>query len=250
MKFSWWTFALQVVNFLILVWLLRRFLFRPVSAIVARRKEEIGRTLADASAERQKAADLRAELETERAGIEAERQKAIEEQRERLGAERSKMLEETRSQAAEILNQARQRIEEERASAGEELFARTIQLAGVLAERLLRDLALPSIEKPFLARVVDYLDRLPEQERAGLVSQLGGNDLLVTTAHALGPDEESEWRIQLQKRITNGGTIKFRADPGLIAGAEITFPHAVLRFNWRDGLVAAGKEIHRNEHSG
>ena len=249
MKFSWWTFALQVVNFLILVWLLRRFLFRPVSAIVARRKEEIGRTLADASEEREKAAGVRRELEAERAGIEAERQKAFEEQRERLAAERSKMLEEARSQAAEMLNQARQRIEEERAAAGEELFARTVQLAGVLAELLLRDLALPSIEKPFLARVLDYLDRLPEQERAGLISQLGENDLLVTTAHVLGPDEESEWRNQLQKRITNGGSVKFRADPALIAGAEITFPHAILRFNWRDGLVAAGKEIHRNEHS-
>ena len=250
MKFSWWTFALQVVNFLVLVWLLRRFLFKPVSAIVARRKEEIGRTLADASAERQKATDLRQELAAERAGIEAERQKAREEQREGLAAERARMVEEARAQATEILGQARKRIEEERAVVGEELFARTVQLAGLLAEQLLRDLALPSIEKPFLARVLDYLDRLPEHERAGLGSQLGGNDLLVTTAHVLGPDEETEWRNQLQKRIANGGSIKFRADPALIAGAEITFPHAVLRFNWRDGLVAAGKQIHRNEHSG
>jgi F-type H+-transporting ATPase subunit b len=250
MNFSWWTFALQVVNFLILVWLLRRFLFKPVSAIVARRKEEIARTLSDAAAERQKALDTQQELEAQRAGIEAERQRAIAEQREQLVTERTKILEETRAQAQEIISQARKRIAEERSVATEELFSRSIELAGALAERLLRDLALPSIERPFLARVLDYLDRLSTQERESLVSRLSGNPLIVTTAHPLEPEEEGEWRAQIQKRITNGTSIRFRSDPALIAGAEITFPHAILRFNWRDGSIAASKEIHRNEHSG
>ncbi len=88
MNFSWWTFALQAANFLILVWLLRRFLFKPVSAIVARRKEEIARGMAEASAEKQKALNLQRELQAQRAGIEAERQKAIEEQGAQLAAER------------------------------------------------------------------------------------------------------------------------------------------------------------------
>src|SRR5271169_6452619 len=47
MNFSWWTFALQAVNFLILIWLLRRFLFKPVSAIVARRQQEIARGMTE-----------------------------------------------------------------------------------------------------------------------------------------------------------------------------------------------------------
>jgi len=77
MNFSWWSFALQAANFLILVWLLRRFLFKPVSAIVARRKEEIARGMAEASAEKQKALDLQRELEAQRAGIEAERRRRL-----------------------------------------------------------------------------------------------------------------------------------------------------------------------------
>ena len=42
----------------------------------------------------------------------------------------------------------------------------------------------------------------------------------------------------------------FRTDPALIAGAEITFPSAILRFNWRDALTTAAREINRNEHAG
>ena len=250
MNFSWWSFALQAANFLILVWLLRRFLFKPVSAIVARRKEEIARGMAEASAEKQKALNLQRDLQAQRAGIEAERQKAIEEQGAQLAAERRKMIDEARAEAEKIRNQAATQLSEERAAATQELFSRTIELAVNLAERLLRELAFPSIEHAFLTRVLDYLDHLSAPERAVLVSHLGETPLVVTTAHPLDAQEEAQWREQLGKRIGAAAGIKFNSDPALIAGAEITLPSAILRFNWRDALTIAAREINRNEHAG
>jgi len=150
MNFSWWSFALQAANFLILVWLLRRFLFKPVSAIVARRREEIARGMAQVSAEKQKALNLQRDLQAQRAGIEAERQKAIEEQGAQLAAERRKMIDEARAEAEKIRNHAATQLIEERAAATQELFSRTIELAVSFAERLLRGLAFPSIEHAFL----------------------------------------------------------------------------------------------------
>jgi F-type H+-transporting ATPase subunit b len=250
MNFSWWTFALQAVNFLILIWLLQRFLFKPVSAIVARRKEDIARGLSEAAAEKQSAMQIKQELQTQKAALEGERQKVIYEHRAQFGIERKKILEEARAEADEILEQARKRMAEERGAAIEELFARAIGVASSLAERLLCELALPSMEHPFLERVTDYLDRLPAQERASLVSPLGANALIVTTAHQLDALEEAQWREQLSKRIGASPTITFRADRALIAGTEISFPHAILRFSWRESLNAAAKEIRRNEHAG
>ena len=250
MNFSWWTFALQAANFLILVWLLRRFLFKPVTAIVARRKEEIARGMAEASAEKQTALNLQRDLQAQRAEIETEREKAIEVQRAQLDAERKKMIDEARAEAEKIRNQTTAQLGEERATASQELFSRTIELAVSLAERLLRELAPPSIEHAFLPRVLDYLDRLSTEQRAALVSHLGANSFVVTTAHPLDAREEAEWREQLGKRIGGAAGINFNTDPALIAGAEITFPDAILRFNWRDALTTAAKEINRNEHAG
>ncbi|MGO9607247.1 MAG: hypothetical protein ACLQAT_28295 [Candidatus Binataceae bacterium] len=250
MSFSWWTFALQAANFLILVWLLRRFLFKPVTAIVARRKEEIARGMAEASAEKEKALNLQRDLQAQRAGIEAERQKAIEEQRAQLAAERKKMIDEAREDAEKIRAQATAQLGEERAAATQELFSRTIELAVNLAERLLRDLALPSIEHAFLIRVLDHLDRLPQTERVALVSHLGASSVVVTTAHPLEAHEEAQWREELGNRIGAAAPMEFKSDAALIAGAEIAFPSAILRFNWRDGLTTAAREINRNEHAG
>lgn len=251
MNFSWWTFALQAANFLILVWLLQRFLFKPVKAIVARRKEEIARGMAEASAEKESAERMKRELQERISGIEAERQRILDEQRAQLAALRQKCLEETREEAGKIKAQALARLNEERSAAVEELFGRTVDLAANLAERLLRELAIPSIEQAFLSRVTDYLDRLPDGERAALFSQLGGDHgpLAITTAHPLDPPEEAAWRDQLAKRIGAAVDIRFAADPALIAGAEIAFPQAILRFNWRDSLAAARAEIRHDDHA-
>jgi len=248
MNFSWWTFALQAANFLILVWLLQRFLFKPVKAIVARRKEEIARALSEASAEKESAERLKQEIEAERTQIGAERQKMIDEARVQLSAERQKIIEDARDEGEKIRKQTSKRLDEERAVAASELFERTVALATNLAERLLRELAGSSMEQPFLGSVIAYLDQLPAQERTKLLPPSGDGTLLVTTAHPLGVPEQSQWREQLAKRLRADLGIKFSADPGLIAGTVITFPHAILRFNWRDSLTAALKELHGNEH--
>jgi F-type H+-transporting ATPase subunit b len=69
MSFSWTTFALQAVNFLILVWLLKRFLFKPVGNLVAERKAEIVRAQAEAEAARQSAERARKEIEARQSQI-------------------------------------------------------------------------------------------------------------------------------------------------------------------------------------
>ena len=103
------------------------------------------------------------------------------------------------------------------------------------------------MEQPFLGRVINYLDQLPADERAKLVSQSSAGALLVATAHPLGVQDQSEWHERLAKRLGADFSIKFSANPTLIAGVEITFPHAILRFNWRDSLAIALKELQANE---
>ena len=41
MEFDWLTFGFEIVNFLVLVWLLHRLLYRPVLAMIQRRRDEI-----------------------------------------------------------------------------------------------------------------------------------------------------------------------------------------------------------------
>jgi F-type H+-transporting ATPase subunit b len=248
MSFSWWTFALQAANFLILIWLLQRFLFKPVKAMVARRKEEISRALTEASAEKQNAERLKEEIRGQRAGIDAERQKMLDDMRAQFTAEHEKIVEQARREAEKVTTETIERLDQQRAAAADKLFERAVLLATNLAERLLREVAPSSLERAFLGRVSEYLDRLPMEKRAELLPRNGASTLTITSAHALDAQQQSQWREQLLKVLPGELSIKFDADPALIAGVVISFPHAILRFNWRDSLALMIKEIHGDEH--
>ena len=65
MEFDWTTFALEIINFLILVWILKRFLYRPVLDVIARRRAGVEKTLADAKRIEAEAGELKQRCECE-----------------------------------------------------------------------------------------------------------------------------------------------------------------------------------------
>lgn len=245
MSFSWTTFALQAVNFLVLVWLLKRFLFKPVGAIVARRKEEISRALAEAAAARQSAEQARKDFESRESEIEAQRQAIIDQARAQLADDHAKMIEAARAEMEQLKSAALKHLDEERDSAAREVFDRSVQIAILLAQRLLQQFAGPRAEELLLDRVLDHLDHLAAAERAALLGQFGqdGGQLIVTTAYPLASEGESKWRAALGERLGGRPQIAFAIDQDLIAGAELKFPHAILRFSWRDSLADAQREL-------
>lgn len=243
MSFNWWTAALQAVNFIILVWLLERFLFIPVTAMVARRKEEIGKSLAAAEAANHKAEQARHEFEQRTAEIEAERHQVIESERARIAEQRARILEAARADADKLRKETLLRLDEERKSAATEVFEQAVGLGIEIASRLLGEVAAPALDSVLFTRMVEHLDRLSMSERAALGSGRSEEPILVATAHPLGADEQARWIAALTARLGNSRPIVFSADPGLIAGAELRFPHAALRFNWRDSIAAARQEM-------
>ena len=242
MNFSWWTFTLQAANFLILVWLLQHFLFKPVKAMVARRREEISCSLREASAERETAGRLKQEIEDQKSRIEAERQRLLQEQNVELSAQRQAILEQARGEAEKLKTQVLAELNQERTAAMSELFEHSAQLAIALAERLLRELAVTSLDRLFLARMLDYLDHLPGNHPSALSTPPDSHLVVVTTAHPIAVDEQGEWRDGLTKRI-GANSIQFKADPALIAGAKIELADSIVSFNWRDTLETAKKEL-------
>ena len=77
MTIDWWTLGLQAVNVLILIWLLARFFWKPVAGMIAARRDEVAKTLAEAEAKRAEATAAAAEIEKTRAGFAGEREAVL-----------------------------------------------------------------------------------------------------------------------------------------------------------------------------
>ena len=244
MHLDWWTLALQTVNFAILVWLLHRFLYKPVLRMIDARKAEIERQYSAARAAGEKAQAELAAAAAQRAAVAAEREAglaaAAAQARKLIAARRS----EAERDAQALLDGARKTLTAERARALEEARRMALDLGAAFARQLLAEVPMQLRAEAWLERIEQYIDGLPALERDGLRRQLvDGGILTVVTAAPLAQALADRWRERLRRRLGEAIVVSFEASPLLIAGAELHFPTALLRFSWQSALEAARAEL-------
>ena len=250
MLFDWQTLALQTANFAILVWLLHRFLYKPVLRMVDARRAEIQRGYdAAAAAQEQAKAQLDA-IQTERAGIAAERDAAL------------------KAAAAQAEQAARQRAARAEADADALLDAcaqdtgrRTRPGLGGSAQRGTRTGSRcrpapaggnprPSLRtEAWLERIAQHLARLSQAER----DRTGRRFPRRHRGHqcaACRRKRRQPGAHRLQRQLGDGASIRFGVDPQLVAGAELHFATAVLRFSWQSALVTIRAELEAHADAG
>ena len=182
---------------------------------------------------------------------EVQRQALNEQTRAELAEQRSKMIQAAQAEIGKLKSTMLKQLDEERENAAREIGDQAMQIAVQLADRILRQCAAPFLDELFLDRLVNHLDRLTRAERAALLDQSGPGrgSLFVTTASPLGSDMESKWRAALAEHLGVSPHITFAVDKDLIAGTELKFPLAILRFSWRQALVEAQQELTQGEHA-
>ncbi|WP_437283386.1 F0F1 ATP synthase subunit B [Sorangium sp. So ce375] len=242
MHVSGWNIALQTLNFLVLAWLLQRFLWKPVARIVEARQRDAAALLGDAREERARAQRAEQEAQVSRAALAEEGRRELEASLRRAEGEAQRVREEAEQKARCLIEQARAEIAEERARALRELEAQATDLAITIAERLLRE-ASPGQDALLVARAMQTLDE-PEQRRL-VARQLDDGRVEVVSASPLGKDAEQRLRAWLSGVAARPVALAFQVDPSMVAGLELRFPHGVWQLSYRAWLqrIAAALEV-------
>lgn len=244
MRLDWSTLALQLVNFAILVWLLQRFLYRPVLRVIDARRSALQGEQAQAASEAEAAKRQLADLQAQRAGLAGERAAAL----ARTEEEGRALLAERRAQAQRdaegLLEEGRRTLAREREQAQEALRRAALDLAADIASRVLAEIPEPLRAQPWLERIAGHLRALPPAELRELAGELaGGGALQVVTASPLAAGAQEEWRTRLRAAIAAHAVIVFNVEPALIAGAELRFPRARLSFTVQGAIAALQQQI-------
>jgi F-type H+-transporting ATPase subunit b len=248
MHIDWWTLGLQAVNFLILIWLLQRFLYKPVTRLLERRRQDVEKAFAEAEDLRRQAETDSKAYEAKTAALAEERLNVIQSARVEIEEERTKVLTETSQKADALMTTQRQALAEERANTLTELRQQTTDLAVSLAETLLREVRSETIAETFLERLEKQLLTMDEAERNRLFgARRESPSLRVVTAPPLNDARQDAWRKRLAAGIGGGCQIHFEADNSLIVGASIHFPAASLEVSWSGALNDARRELARDE---
>lgn len=247
MHFDLWTFALQTINFAILVWLLHRFLYKPILKLIDVRRQEIDKQLADAKAVEQTAKTHLAEIEAQRAQIGTEREQALKsvaQQADELVHTRKAQAE---KDAAAVLEDGRRTLAKERDAAAAEARHAAIELASGITRKLIGEMPMERRAEAWLDRVDHYLAELPQDQRSALAAQIAdGGAITLVTAAPLPSGAAQEWQACLGKALGAGVVLKLTVDEALIAGVEVHFPQSILRFSLQSVLDGLQSEIERH----
>jgi len=244
MHVDWWTLTLQTVNALVLIWILARFFFRPVSDIIARRQKEAGKILADADALRRQAGDARLGADRVQAEVAAAREQLIDDARHEAERKRSELVAQAASDIAKLRTEAEASIACDRAAMETAVIEHASRLSVDIALRLLQRVSPNADLDVFLKAACAQARQLSPQMRAAFTApQTNGEALEVTTAVDLSAEEASCVRLALEHAFGTALTVAFRCDPRVVAGIELHSPHASIRSSWREDLDRIGKEL-------
>ena len=240
MTIDFWGLGLQAVNVLILVWLLSRVFWRPVAAAIARRQETTEKVIKAAKATQAKADAALAEVSKARTGMETERSAALAATKREAERATKATLAEARAKAEAMLAAAKTSIDKNAEAARKANAAQASDLSLTIAAKLLERLSSPAVQTTFLHQLVEAIAKMPEADRAALVDDPKGIEIVTAT-------DSSAERKTIDKAVKTalGGTpeLRFVTDPELIAGLELRSPHFVLHNSWQADLVQIGKAI-------
>ena len=238
MHFDWATLALQTINILVLIWLLRRFLFRPVADIVAARKDAVEKQLADAAKAREAAEAEAAQATAQRQALAADAEAMRTEARKAADAERAVLLRQAHEEADRLAAAEGQRLAEERLRMQRDLEADASRLAVGIAAQVLARIPPNEPTRALIQALDAWLETLPAEQCRGLAG--AGQTLEVVTAVPLTPQEQANCAAMLARHLGQGIDYRFTADAALIAGVDLRGPHARVANDLRADLERIG----------
>jgi F-type H+-transporting ATPase subunit b len=237
MAIDWFTFAAQIVNFIVLILLLERFLYRPLLGVMNERaqhleeREQAGREALE-RAQQQEAAGARrlAEIEVE---ADAMRARALAE----VETTRQQMLDTARRSVTEQENAWKESLRSRQQAVLRELQRQAGEHVLEAARRMLADLAGEDLEARVAETFCRQLEALDGERREQLVTSCNGRVQLLS-AHALGPEPLQAIQQTLCRVLGHPVKLSAEVQPELECGLELRAGCCRLEWNLRSYLAS------------
>jgi F-type H+-transporting ATPase subunit b len=240
MHIDWWTLSLQTVNVLVLIWLLKRFLFAPMAAIIETRQKTAAAMLDEARAAKAAAEAARAAIAREASEIVAKREQKLAEAAAEAEAEKAGLISDAHAEAERMRQLAEAEAARLKTDGMKELAQQANALAVDIAGKLLGRLQAASRIDGFIDGFAEAVAALPPESRSALAN---GDALTISSARLLTAEEQARCLSRLSKAVGVPVHAAFAVDETLIAGVEIRSPYIRVRNSFQADLERISSEL-------
>jgi F-type H+-transporting ATPase subunit b len=247
MLIDWFTVIAQLINFLVLVWLLKRFLYRPILNAIDAREKRIADELADADEKRAEAEQQREAFQQKNAEFDQHRTAKMSKVTKDAKAEKTRLLNEVRQESDALRSKLELALKNEQLSLQDALSQRAREEVFAIARKALSDLAGASLEARMAVIFVQRLDALKDEEKANLQSAFASSDqpLIVHTAFDLPEEQSTLIRAALKGILGDSVDIQFATEPAIVSGIEINANGQKIAWSIADYLATLTKRVNQ-----
>ena len=224
MLIDWFTVGAQAVNFLVLVWLLKRFLYQPILHAIDERERRIAAELADADAKRAQAQHERETFQHKNEEFDQQRAALFTHALDEAKTERQRLLAEARQAADDLRAKRQDALRQEADQLNQALRRRTQQEVFAIARKTLTDLAGANLEERLVAVFIERLRAMDSEAHAVFAEALKTtpDPVRVRSAFDLSAVQRAAIQAALNDTFAAEVRVQFETGADLVGGIELT----------------------------
>lgn len=224
MQIDWFTVIAQIINFLLLVWLLKRFLYKPILNALEERETRIASQLEDAESNKEIAIKEQEEFRQKNEDFEHKKREIMKKAMDESEEKRQKLLEEARNEANQLRNQLKKTSEEAQQNLNREIEQKVLQEVFSITKKTLADLASLDLEEQTVKVFIKRLNELTEEDKKQILKafQLNSDPILVRSAFELANEQQTEIQNAIVEILGTETQFQFKIVPELVSGIELS----------------------------
>jgi F-type H+-transporting ATPase subunit b len=245
MLIDWFTVGAQALNFIILVWLLKRFLYKPILNAVDAREKRIAAELADADAKEAEAQKERDEFQHKNEEFDQQRAALLSKATEEAKAERQRLLDDARKAADALSAKRQETLRSDAHNLNQAIMRRAQQEVFAIARKALTDLATTSLEERMGEIFTSRLRTMDEKAKEGLAQALktASEPALLRSAFDLPAEQRATIQNALNETFSAEVRVRFKTAPDLVSGIEFTTNGQKVAWSIADYLASLEKGV-------
>jgi len=245
MLLDWFTIAAQALNFLILVWLLKRFLYKPILNAIDAREKLIAKELADADAKKAEAQKEHEEFQKKNEEFDRQRAALLTKATDEAKAERQRLLDEARKAADALSAKRQESLIQDAQSLNQAISRLTQKEVFSITRKALTDLATTSLEER-MGEVFDRRLRELDQKGKSLLGDAlrkNSEPALIRSTFDLPAAQRAAIQNALNETFSAEIHVRFETAPDLVSGIELTSNGQKVGWSIADYLASLEKGV-------
>jgi len=245
MLIDWFTVGAQALNFIILVWLLKRFLYKPILNAVDAREKRIAAERADADAKKTEAQREGDEFQRKSKEFDQQRAALLTKATDDAKAERERLLDDARKAADALSAKRQEALRSDAHNLNRDIRRRTQQEVFAIARKALTDLAATSLEERMCEVFTRRLRTIDgkAKESLGEALKTASEPALLRSAFDLPAAQRAAIQKALNETFSADVHVRFETAPDLVSGIELSTNGLKIGWSIADYLSSLEKGV-------